>query len=487
MPFTRRSLLLASLLAGFALPAPAAMMTADVVVIGAGAAGLTAALEAKLLGANVIVFEKMPQVGGNTILAAGGMNVPASPFVTAEYLQKGGRATGIDSLEIAYADTMKAGRWTNDPTLAARLNADARSALDWLQALGADLREVALSPDATKGRLHSPEGGRFAGLIGPELVRTLYREAHARQVDIRTGCEVVDIARDKTGRVATLKVKDKNGTHWVKTFAVVNAAGGFSSSVNFVKDVAPHLSRLSSTNHAGATGDGIRLARRLGAATVNLRSIEIEPTILKKSKLIIPAALRRQGALLINSRGERFTNELAEALTVATAMRRQMDHRAFLFFDETVVKTLKADRAFSQKDEVVTAASTDDMARKLGMSPKRLNQTLADWRRAKTLGRDAFGRTSFPWPLNRAPFYAIEVIPARHYTPGGLKIDEEARVLNKKDRPIPGLYAAGEVTGGVHGVKHLTGNALTDAVVFGRIAGRNAFVFASRVEAQGID
>ena len=468
-----------SLTAAFS-PLTAAELSADVVVIGAGAAGLSAALEAKLLGADVLVLEKMPAVGGNTILAAGGINVPASPFVTSQYRAKGGTESGLDSVEIAYADTLKAGKWKNDPVLAMKLNEDARQTLEWLMALGADLRRVALTSDATKGRLHRPESGRFEGLVGPELIRTLYREARRLRIDIHTNTEVVQIVRDKSGRAATLKVKDTKGTHLVKARAIVNAAGGYSSSAKFVKETAPNLSRLSSTNQPGATGDGIRLARRLGAATRDLNVIEIEPTILKKSKFIIPEAVRRNGAILLNTRGERFTNELGDDLTVATAMRRQKDHRAFLFFDETVVKTLNVNQNFAHQDEVLKVNSLEELAQKTGMPLERLKKTMSAWQEAKTAGEDRFGRRSFPWPLIRAPYYVLEVVPARHYTPGGLKIDEHTRVLNTKGKPISGLFAAGEVTGGVHGMKHLTGNALTDAVVFGRLAGREAFVFAKK-------
>ncbi len=461
-------------------PLAASELSADVVVIGAGAAGLSAALEAKLLGAKVLVFEKMPTVGGNSILAAGGINFPASPFVTSQYRAKGGTESGLDTVEIAYTDTMKAGKWKNDPILARKLNEDSCQTLEWLMALGADLRHVTLTSDATKGRQHQPESGRFAGLIGPELIRTLYREAHARRIDIRTNTEVVQIIRDKSGRTTTLKIKDTAGTHLVKARAIVNAAGGFSSSVRLVKETAPNLSRLASTNQSGATGDGIRLARRIGAATRDINAIEIEPTISKQSKFIVPEALRRNGAILLNTRGERFTNELGDDLTVATAMRRQKDHRAFLFCDETVVKTLNVNRNFAHQNEIVRAYSLDELSEKTGMPLERLKKTLIDWQQAKTVGEDRFGRRSFPWPLTRAPYYVIEVVPARHYTPGGLKIDEHARVLNTKGKPIPGLFAAGEVTGGVHGVKHLSGNALTDAVVFGRLAGREAFVFAKK-------
>lgn len=466
-------LILSALLVFFPVAQAASVLTADVAVIGAGGAGLSAALEARLLGARVIVLEKMPAVGGNTLLAAGGLSVPGSPQAAARYLSTGGAPSGLDNAAIGTADTMRSGEYRNDPALARLLNEQARAALDWLGALGGDFRHVTLAADASKARLHRPAAGRFAGLAGPELIRTLYREAHARGVTIRTSSEVTAILRDAEGRVSGVSVKTPEGALIVRAPAVVNAAGGFAASAEAVHRVAPHLAKLASTNAPGATGDGIRLARALGAATRDMTAIDIVPTVLADSKDIVPEHLRRRGALLVNRRGARFVDELASDLTVATAIRRLPEQRAWLVFDETVAKAVRLDERFGASESRFRAATPDALATLTGIDPEGLAATLAGLDPATALPEPALSRS-----LTRAPFYAFEVIPARHHTAGGLMIDSQTRVLDARGKPVPGLFAAGEVTGGVHGLRHQIGNALTEAVVFGRIAGREAAVSA---------
>mgnify|MGYP003377752691 FL=1 len=191
-------------------------ITVDVAVIGAGGAGLSAAVEAANLGAKVVVVEKMAMAGGNTIRAAGGLNAPCTSLQAAKGVQ--------DSLEIAYYDTMKGGHWKNDPELVRTLVAGAGPSVEWLLALGGDLRDVGLLAGASKARAHRPTGG---ALVGPEVVRTLYTAAKDRKIDMRMNTEATKILTDD-GKVTGIQVKSKkDGTYTIHAKAVVNAAGGF--------------------------------------------------------------------------------------------------------------------------------------------------------------------------------------------------------------------------------------------------------------------
>jgi len=347
-------------------------ITVDVAVIGAGGAGLSAAVEAANLGAKVVVVEKMAMAGGNTIRAAGGLNAPCTSLQAAKGVQ--------DSLEIAYYDTMKGGHWKNDPELVRTLVAGAGPSVEWLLALGGDLRDVGLLAGASKARAHRPTGG---ALVGPEVVRTLYTAAKDRKIDMRMNTEATKILTDDS-KVTGIQVKSKkDGTYTIHAKAVVNAAGGFGANNELVSKYVP---RLKATNN-----------------------------YIKQSYCL---------------KGE----------------------------------------------------TLDELAGKMGVPADKLKASLEAWKQGKAAGKDAFGRADMPRNLDQAPFYAIMVTPAVHHTMGGVKIDPKTQVYNTKGQIIPGYFAAGEITGGVHGGNRLGGNAQADIVTFGRIAGQQAYIYSKQAK-----
>ena len=438
-------------------------ITVDVAVIGAGGAGLSAAVQATDLGAKVVVLEKMAMVGGNTIRAAGGLNAAGTTLQAA----KGGKAAQ-DSVEVMYYDTMKGGHWLNDPALVRTLAEKSASSVEWLLALGGDLRDVGLMAGATFPRTHRPTGG---ALVGPEVIRTLYTAAKTRNIDIRTNTKAEELITDKSGRVTGVKVKGKDGTYTVTAKAVVNAAGGFGANNELVSKYVPKLKGFATTNHPGATGEAIEMAQDIGAQVTQMEQIQTHPTVVPKVGEMITEAVRGNGAILINKDGKRFFNELDTRDAVSAAILKQKDGIAYLFFDSDMQKSLKATNGYIKQPYCLTGATLDEIAQKMGVDAATLKSTMDAWKAGKAAGKDQFERADMPRNLDKGPFYAIAVTPAVHHTMGGLVIDTMTRVLDIYGQPIEGLYAAGEVTGGVHGTNRLGSNADADACGFGYISG----------------
>ena len=457
-----QKILLASLVsAAFAMPAVAAEQ-ADVVIIGSGGAGLSAAVTAHDLGKKVIVLEKMAMVGGNTNRAAGGLNAAET---------KPQAKLGIkDSIESHFNDTIKGGHYLNNPDH--KLTDNAKYSVDFINDLGGDLNDVGMMAGASQKRAHRPTGG---GFVGAEVVRTLYKASKDRNIDIRTMADAQKLIV-KDGKVVGVQFKQgKKPAQIVHAKAVVIASGGFSANQAMVAKIDPKLKGFATTNQPGATGDGIIMGEKVGAATVDMKQIQTHPTVVPGNGEMITEAVRGNGAILVNKEGKRFINELQTRDVVSAAELKQTDKVGYLFFDNSVRKSLKAIETYIKKGLVTEGKTPEELAQKLGINADNLKTTLAEYAKFQADKKDAqFGRADMPRPLTEAPYYAVMVTPAVHHTMGGLRINTEAQVLNHKGNVIPGLFAAGEVTGGVHGGNRLGGNAMADIVTFGRIAGRNA-------------
>ena len=440
--------------------------TADIVVIGAGGAGLSAAVQAKQDGVqNVVVLEKMPMVGGNTNRATGGLNA-------AETEQQ--KAKGIeDSIQTMYDDTMKGGYEKNNPELVEKLSNEAKESVAWLTDLGADLSDVGRMAGATNYRTHRPTGG---AAVGAHLVDTLKASAEKEKVDLRLWNEAKEIVLDKDGNVSGVKVTDKEGKEYtINTKAVVIAAGGFSANQEMVVQNKADLKGFATTNHNGATGDGIKLAEAVNADFVDMAEIQTHPTVVPDKAVMVTEAVRGNGAILLNKSGKRFVNELLTRDVVSKAILEQDDKVAYLFFDEGLRKSLKATEEYFNMGLVTEADSVEELAEKLGIDKATMKASVDTYNNAVSSKVDSeLGREDLPRQLNQGKVYAIPVTPAVHHTMGGIKINTNAEVINKEGNTIKGLFAAGEVTGGVHGGNRLGGNALADIVVYGRVAGKNA-------------
>ena len=441
---------------------------ADIVVIGAGGAGLAAAVQAKQDGAgDIIVIEKMAMVGGNTNKATGGMNAAES---------NPQKESGIDdSIETMIEDTMKGGKQLNDPELVEKLAQEAKDGIDWLIDLGADLNEVARAGGATNDRIHRPVGG---AAVGPTIVKTLKTTAEDSGVDIRTFNEAIEIIADKDGKITGVKVVDKDKKEYViETKAVIVSTGGFGANKEMIAEYREEIKDFATTNHPGATGDGIKLVQNINGDLVDIEQIQIHPTGVAEKGLLISEGVRGDGAILVNKSGERFYNELETRDNVSKAVLGQQDGQAFLLFDDNVKDGLHAIEEYVTAGVVVEGNSIEELSEKINVDAVTLKNTVDNYNTSVDTQNDPFGRTSLLKKLNKGKFYAIQISPIIHHTMGGVKINTNAEVLDVNDNVISGLYAAGEVTGGVHGANRLGGNAVADIIVFGREAGEKAAEF----------
>ncbi len=442
--------------------------SADIVVIGAGGAGLSAAVQAKENGAeNIILLEKMPMTGGNTNKATGGMNAAES---TPQ------KEAGIeDTIQTMIDDTMAGGKDINDPELVKVLAEEAKDGLDWLIELGADLNEVARAGGATNDRIHRPVGGAAAG---PTMISTLDSKAKEAGVDIRTWNEATEILTDKEGKVSGVKVNNKDGEEYIiEADAVIIATGGFGANMEMVTEYREELDGFATTNHPGATGDGISLAQTVGADLTDIEQVQIHPTGVAELGLLITEGVRGDGAILVNTDGNRFYNELNTRDNVAQAILSQNESKAYLVFEDNIRETLHAIEDYIEYGVVIETESLEALAAEINVDADNLKATIDTYNTSIDTQEDEFGRTSLLKKLNKGNFYAIEISPIIHHTMGGIKINADTQVINTNGEVIEGLFAAGETTGGVHGANRLGGNAVADIIVYGRRAGSMAAEF----------
>jgi fumarate reductase flavoprotein subunit len=239
----------------------------------------------------------------------------------------------------------------------------------------------------------------------------------------------------------------------------------------------PELMDFPTSNHHGATGDAFKWVSSFQVPLIQMEQIQIHPTGETGSHLLITEAVRGNGAILINREGVRFANEMWTRDKLSEAILAQTDKKVFLVFDQSVRESLAAIENYAQQGLLTTANSTKELAEALKLPVSAFTQTMDTYQIYQATGKDLdFQRKAeeMPCPLTSAPYYAIEVEPVIHHTMGGIKINAKAEVVDQAGNVIPGLYAAGEVTGGVHGGNRLGGNAITDIIVFGQIAGTSA-------------
>ncbi len=442
-------------------------VTVDVVIVGSGGAGLSAAVEAHDNGSKVLVLEKMAVVGGNTNYATGGLNAAE----TSVQKQKGIQDTKQSFID----DTMKGGKNINNPELVKVLADKGADTVDWLIALGADLSDVGRLAGATNQRAHRPTGG---AAVGSHLVKVLKAAVESRKIEIRTENKVIEILHDNN-IVKGVKVQTPDGTYNVNAKAVVIATGGFGANPDLLVKYQPSLKGFGTTNHPGATGDAIDLVTPLNVAFVDMKEIQTHPTVVPVKNEMITEAVRGNGAILVNRSGKRFINELETRDVVSEATLKQDQKTAFLVFDKGVRDSLKAIEDYIKGGYVLEGATIEEVAKKANIDGAALAETVKKYDSFVSAKKDSdYGRADLPRKLDKGPYYMIEVGPAVHHTMGGIKIDTNTEVLDNNGKVVSGLFAAGEVTGGVHGANRLGGNAVADITVFGRIAGKQAAAFS---------
>lgn len=443
--------------------------TADVVVIGAGGAGMAAAIEAADQGASVVILEKMNYAGGNTVRSEGGMNATETTFQ---------KAKGIaDTRQAMFDDTYEGGKELSDKEILQYFVDNSAPTIDWLTSIGMDVSDVGQGAGASFARMHRPsDGSKVGGVLVPVLMGNLEK----RGITILYSTKAVELIKEGdaiTGVVA----EDASGAKLTfKSDAVVLATGGFGANEAMYVKYRPDLAGFATTNHKGATGDGILLAEAVGADTVNTDQIQTNPTVEPKTNIVISETVRGKGAIFVNQSGLRFTSEMLTRDVLSTAILQQPEKYAYMILDQAVMDSMAALQENYKKGIITKAETLGALAGTLGIDAAALEGTIAAWNKAVADKSDTeFGReTGMDADLSLAPYYAIQVAPAVHYTMGGVKFDTQTRVIDTAGKPIPGLYAAGEVTGGLHGGNRLGGNAVADIMIFGRQAGAQSSAFA---------
>lgn len=436
----------------------------DVVIVGAGGAGLAAALEVVNAGKEVVILEVMPMAGGNTLRATGGMNAAETDVQ---------ESLGIeDSVDVFYEDTLKGGHDLNDPDLLRTLVDQSADALHWVNELGAGLNDVSFSGGATNARIHKPEDG---SAVGPIIINVLLEALEEKDVKPMLETEATSLI-EEDGQVIGVKAVNKDGQEFdVRANAVVLATGGFGANMDMVAEYDPEKVGFETTNHPGAQGTGITMALEIGADTFQMDQIQIHPTTQPGTGKLYTEGLRGDGAILINKEGLRFIDELETRDVVSAAILEQTDGEAYELVNQALVDQNASMKKYVDQGDAVSGETVEELASILEIDPAVLQETLDKYNEAQASEEDTeFGRENMTMSLAEGPYYVLTVTPSIHHTMGGLKIDTETHVINTEGEIIPGLYAAGEITGGVHGGNRIGGNAVTDIIVFGRIAGQNA-------------
>ena len=423
----------------------------DVVIVGAGGAGLTAAAQAAENGAKVIVVEKMPIVGGNSLKATGGMNAADTKYQEA----LGITDSGVDEF---IEDTMNGGHQINDRSLVTVMAEESSDAVDWLDAIGAPLPKVAATGGTTHKYLHEPEDG---SAVGSYLVEKLNAQAEKLGVQIMLNTEATEILTEN-GAAVGIKAESKEHNYTIHAKSVILATGGFGANFDLMASFNPALANAVTTNHAGATGDGILMAEAIGADTVDMDQIQLHPTVYQETGLLVSESVRSMGGILVNAEGKRFCNDLATRDAVSNAELEQPGAYAYIIFDQRIVDDLKSCQKYIKNGLTVSADNYEDLAKAMGLEGDAIQNfvdTMDTWNAAVAAGEDKeFGRNNgMDADLSTAPYYAIKIAPGIHHTMGGLKINTDAEVLDTQGNVIPGLYAAGETTGGVHGGNRIGG------------------------------
>ena len=491
---------------------------ADVVVVGAGGAGMTAAITAAGEGKSVVILESQSMVGGNSVRATGGMNAGKTVYqdenefgesagvektlktaaekyadnetitalaktVSEQWAAYQANPTGyFDSVELMELDTMIGGKGINDPELVETLCANSADAIDWLDEHGITLHNVSSFGGASVKRIHRPvnaEGKTVS--VGSYMIPLLQENCEKAGVKMMLDTTATEILTDANGAAVGVKATGASGeTVTVNAKAVVLATGGFGANLDMVVKYKPELKGFMTTNAPGIQGQGIEMAQAIGAATVDMDQIQIHPTVEANTAALITEGLRGDGAILINEEGQRFIDEVGTRDVVSAAEIAQTGSYSWLVVDQAMADASSVIQGYIKKGYTVTGATYEELGKAMGVDAAAFAETMEKWNGYVEAKNDPdFGRTSFANPLNTAPYYAVKVTAGVHHTMGGLKINANTEVLNEKGEVIPGLFAAGEVTGGVHGANRLGGNAVADFTVFGRIAGAAASDYAA--------
>lgn len=452
--------------------------TYDVVVIGAGGAGLCAAIEAKTNGAeNVVIVEKMPYAGGNTLLSY------AELACAGNWLQK---EKGIKDSNEQFAKEM----WEGGGKLARKEMVDtvvnnALEAALWLRdTIGVKYQDYLVHEGG-----HSVPRAVEPVELGPGMIEPLVAKAEELGIKIFYNTKAEELVVNDAGRVVGVKVSggEKTATLTANN-GVVLATGGFGANIEMREKYNTRWETLDesvqTTNSPAIVGDGIIMAEKIGAQLEGMEHIQLYPFNNPMTGVfygIEAPSWSGEGIIYVNEDGKRFVNELAMRDVRAEAILAQ-NGPVYAIYNQEVADRLGLEEKFADEyakcleDGVFYKADTlEEIAEHFNINAENLVETMANYNKYMKEGFDPeFGRTTSMVPMNEGPWFILKGVVSVHHTMGGVMIDTDAHVINTEGDIIEGLYAAGEVTGSVHGNNRVGTCAITDITVFGRIAGANA-------------
>lgn len=446
---------------------------ADVIVIGSGAAGLAAALTAAGYGKSVIILEKMPVIGGNSLLSTGLINAPDPERQ---------KLVGIeDSNDLFFKQTYEAGHRSGNQELIKVMVENALPTVQWLEKYGIHFKEEVIQIyGGLWPRGHNPKVSHGRGYIN-----FLSKACKERGIPIKTNTQAVSFIRgsgERKNRITGVKALVNNAPIEFKAnCGVIIATGGFTANQKLCAQLDPRLQGMNYTGSPSATGDIFPAVKEIGGQLKDLKEIQcnLGPVGHFNHRSGYHSDVKRH--ILVNKNGLRFVAEDGLRDKLRDAVLSQPDGDVFIIIDSDGYQDLSS--KFQQSGATSEALgygwkadSVKELAQKMNISPRNLEKTVDEYNQAVASKKDPFGRE--PWMLvktiSHAPFYASKARMAIHYTMGGIVIDAQARVLDEGNVPIEGLFAAGEATTGIHGTNRVGGNGILDAFVFGRIAGQSA-------------
>ncbi|EKM80776.1 hypothetical protein AGABI1DRAFT_112511 [Agaricus bisporus var. burnettii JB137-S8] len=456
---------------------------AQVIVVGGGLAGLSAAHTVLERGGNVLVLDKQPFMGGNSTKATSGINGAGT-----QPQQDAGIA---DSARIFFEDTKKSARELARDDLIQVLTGRSADAVHWLQSkFGLDLTKVARLGGHSQPRTHRG-GAQFPGMVITYAQLERLEDlsvSDPERVKVIKKARVTKLVKDSSGAVVGVEYECGGKTETAYG-PVILATGGYAADFtgdSLLKKYRPEYYELPTTNGEHSTGDGHKLALSIGASAIDLEKVQVHPTGLvdpkepdAKVKFLAAEALRGVGGLLLDNTGKRFVDELQHRDYVTGKMWENGKYPIRLVLNGKASKDIEWHcKHYVGRGLMKRFDSGEALAKEFGLAPEVLRKTFEDYNVSVRTQKDPFGKKFFQGEWKFDDFFHVAVMtPVLHYTMGGLEIDAESRIIDQSGKPIPGLFAAGEVAGGVHGANRLGGSSLLGCVVFGRVSGDSASAY----------
>jgi len=454
------------------------VFTAPVLIVGAGACGLTAALAVRQQGLDVLVLERDDRPSGNTALSSGMIPACDTRFQRVKHI--------VDNAAIMAADIQNKNKGLANRDLVFEVASLSGSTVEWLadsHGVPFELVDGFLYPGHTRVRMHAPPGR-----TGAELMVALLRAARNQAIDLMTSARVVDLFADRDGRVAGVRVERPGGeTEDIGCATLILACNGFGGNRRMVREYIPEMADATYFGHAGNTGDAVLWGTQLGAALGDMDAYQGHGSVAVPHGILITWALMMEGGIQVNAAGQRFSNEHQGYSEQAMAVLQQPGQVAWDIYDGRIHELgmqFEDYRLAQGAGAILTARSVEELGKMTNLPAEALSETLRHCEEmAGNLASDSFGRDFSTKPTLQPPYCAVRVGGALFHTQGGLNVDLDARVLRTDGTRLPNLFAAGGAARGLSGTGaagYLSGNGLLSAVVLGRIAGKSAAALADK-------